>query len=156
MKKPDRYGDILFTDINIIRHSRFSHYLIEKESMLELNSMKAIYLGLKETDDMLDRHSWGLLYPIYQLYRELRFRYRKFKHHRKYPNIERLEKFTPPETNGKLVGLKLGSGIGLVVTAFITGYFTYKEVPPIGSAIYLLIGIILLWSVVRDFRKYGG
>lgn len=79
MKKEERYGDIFFNDIKVIRHSRFSHYLIEKESILELNSMKAIYLGFKEIDDMLDRYSWGYLYPLLKIYKEIRFRYIKVK-----------------------------------------------------------------------------
>lgn len=91
MKQPDRYGDILFGDIKTIRHSRFSHYLIEKEMVLELNSMRAIYEGFKEINDMLDKHTWGLWYPVLKVYQELRFRYRKFKRDKKYQNFKRLE-----------------------------------------------------------------
>ncbi len=57
MKKMNSYGKIFFENIKIIRHSRFSHYLIEKEGILELNSMEGIYRELKEINDMLDKYS---------------------------------------------------------------------------------------------------
>lgn len=98
MKKKDSYGDIFFEDIKIIRHSRFSHYLIEKELILELNSMRAIYEGFKEINDMFDELEWGILYPVYKLYKELRFKYRQFKHERKYQNLKRLRAAATAQT----------------------------------------------------------
>lgn len=98
MKKPERYGDILFGDIKTIRHSRFSHYLIENEQILELNSMRAIYEGFKEINDMLDEHHWGLLYPVFKIYKELRYRYRKFNQKRKHQNLKRLRAAATAQT----------------------------------------------------------
>lgn len=91
MSEKDSYGDIFFEDVKIIRHSRFSHYLIQNESILEINSMKSIAIGLLEITDMFDELEWGILYPVYKLYKEIRLKYRRFKHNRKYPNIKRLE-----------------------------------------------------------------
>lgn len=64
-----RFGDIFFYDIEIIKRTRFSHYLISHEWILEINSMKSIYLGLKEIEEMIDEYRWGILYPIYKFYR---------------------------------------------------------------------------------------
>jgi len=85
----ERYGDVFFQGIKTIRHSRFSHYLITNEWMLEIGAMKSIYLELASISDRLDELRWGILYPIYRYYKSLRFKYRRFKYEREYQALKR-------------------------------------------------------------------
>lgn len=148
--KPERYGAILFADIKTIRHSRFSHYLIENEIILELNSMKAIYLELKEIDDMLDKSGWGLLYPIFKFFKHLKFK-------RTYTQLRaRPPGATTSYKNGRLVGLNFGSGIGLTTMGVITWYYAPDHVIPTGSVILLIMGLVLIGNGTYEYRKVVG
>ncbi len=91
MLNKEKYGDVFFQGIKTIRHSQYSHYLIANENILELNSMKAVYLELKVINDMLDESSWGILYPVYRFYKRVRYEYLRFKYLRKYPQYRKRE-----------------------------------------------------------------
>jgi len=52
--------------------------------------MEMTYLEMKAITDMLDEHSWGILYPVYQLYLELKGKYRRFKREQKRKNMKAL------------------------------------------------------------------
>lgn len=77
MNKNLNYGDTFFADIEIIKRTRFSHYLIEKEFFLEINSMKAIYFEMKAISDSLDELNWGILYPVYCFYKNIKNRLKR-------------------------------------------------------------------------------
>lgn len=79
MQRAESGGDIFFKSIKTIRHSRYSHYLIENEPILEIRSMEGVYHELVIINDLLDQLDWGFLYPVYKLYKQARRKYRKSK-----------------------------------------------------------------------------
>lgn len=72
-----------FEGIKTIRTTQFLHYLIQNESILEIGAMKAIYFELKAIDNLLEEHSWGLLYPFYKFYKRCRGIYRLHRSNQK-------------------------------------------------------------------------
>ncbi len=83
-KETDKnYAKVFFDSIKVIRHSRFSHYLIKNEGILEINSMKAVYLEMKQIENMLDELDWGVLYPVYCWYKNIRYQISKARFHRR-------------------------------------------------------------------------
>ena len=85
-------ADSLFAGVETIRTSMFSHYLISNSGMLEINAMQAIFFKLKSIEEVLDRYSWGILYPIYQFYLQCRYYYRRIKHLKRTIRMWRMER----------------------------------------------------------------
>lgn len=69
-------GRSFFEAIEIIRTSQYSEYLITNSTILELNSMEAIFWELKSINDLLDEYYWGIFYPIYKFYLQCRYIYK--------------------------------------------------------------------------------
>lgn len=81
MKKD--YAMQFFNNIETIRTSSYSHYLIKNKSLLEIQATKIIYFEIKAINDMLDMQSWGVLYPIYRFYLNCRGAYWRWRFKKK-------------------------------------------------------------------------
>lgn len=70
------HTDYLFDGVETLRQSRFSHYLIDHEFILEMKGYEAIYLYLKSINDKIDKldtmKKWGILYPIVEYFSKLK------------------------------------------------------------------------------------